>query len=103
MLQFSTYGTCPMTFDAIKLGEQWVPCDFIPHREPVIPYAGPCGLQMAQQNAADTILYIPNFMKMQHLWRGKHDVRCDGRAGIFIAKFWRTEVWLGYIEYTSGA
>ena len=92
-----------MTFDAIKLGEQWVPCDFIPHRAPVISYAGPCGLQMAQQDTADTILYIPNFMKMQHLWRGRHDVRCDGRTGIFVAKAMRTEGRLGYIEYTSGA
>jgi hypothetical protein len=103
MLQFSTYGTCPMTFDAIKLGEQWVPCDFIPHRAPVISVPGPNGLRRSQQNSANTILHVPSLLETPNLWKGRHEVRCGGRVGVFTGTAMRTNGPLGYIEYTSGA
>ena len=91
-----------MTFDAIKLGGQWVPCDFIPHREPVtVP--GTNGLQRSQQNSVNTILHIQCLMEMRHLWRGRHEVRCSGRVGVFTGTAMRIDGPLGYIEYTSGA
>jgi hypothetical protein len=93
-----------MTFDAIKLGGQWVPCDFKPHREPVISVPGPNGMRSHQQNSANTLLHIPNLMEVEHLLReGPYDVRCDGRMGVFTHTAMRIDrqggsVLLGHIQ-----
>lgn len=92
-----------MKSDAIKLGEQWIPCEFIPHREPVISPHSTIGMWTTQMNPADTILNIPGFMEMLHLWEGRHDVRRGSRTGVFIATAMRTNGPIGYIKYTSRA
>ncbi|MFM2347886.1 MAG: hypothetical protein RL654_2639 [Pseudomonadota bacterium] len=92
-----------MTFDAIKLNGRWVPCDFMDHSEPIVPAPGPNGLKLQQRNTANVLVFIPDLMsEVEHL-RGPHEVRRDGRIGVFVHMNMRRDGLLGYIDYARTA
>ena len=88
-----------MTFDAIKLNGRWVPCDFMDHSEPIVLAPDTNGLKLPQQNRANVLLHIPDLMSVVEHLRGPHEVRCNGRIGVFVHTAMRANGLLGYIDY----
>lgn len=92
-----------MTFDAIKLNGRWVPCDFMDHSEPIATPSSPNGLELPQRNPANVLVFIPDLMSEAEHLRGPHEVRRDGRIGVFVRTNMRTNGLLGYIDYARTA
>ena len=93
-----------MTFDAIKLNGRWVPCDFMDHSEPIVLAPGTNGLKLPQQNRANVLVHIPDLMSEAEHLRGAHEVRRDGRIGVFVRMNMRRDgLLLGYIDYARTA